>query len=96
MSALFVVRNAYLQGMRKFASVSVAGMITSAGRLLLSCLFVIIGWKAAGAMIGILLAQLMAFIYVYNLTKTDLVSRFGWSFSGLKECDSKGAFGMAY
>ncbi|MGH8466022.1 MAG: oligosaccharide flippase family protein, partial [Pseudomonas sp.] len=56
-------RMAYLRGKKKFGSNSWAGLIGSGAKLLLSVLFVLAGWGVSGAIAGLVLAQLVSFLY---------------------------------
>lgn len=56
------LRNAYLRGKQKFFFVSLIGVATSAGDLIFSVIFVLTGAKVTGAVVGLILAQSVAFI----------------------------------
>lgn len=69
-----VFLRAYLQGVRKFFSVSLANVIISAGRLVFALVLVLAGFGAVGAMAGLVLANACAFIYLHRKTKHSLVA----------------------
>jgi O-antigen/teichoic acid export membrane protein len=56
-------RSAYLRAHQRFGLVSAANLVSGFGRIVFSALFAVIGWKAAGAVGGILAAQIAAFGY---------------------------------
>lgn len=56
-------RMAYLRGKLLFGANSWAGLIGSAAKLAFSVLFVLAGWGVTGAIAGLVLAQLAAFLY---------------------------------
>jgi len=56
-------RSAYLRAHQKFGMVSVTNLLGAIGRVAFSALFAYIGWKAAGAVGGLLAAQLVSFAY---------------------------------
>jgi O-antigen/teichoic acid export membrane protein len=56
-------RSAYLRAHQRFGLVSVANLIGSVARVLFSALFVVAGLQAAGAVGGLLAAQVVAFCY---------------------------------
>lgn len=66
-------RNAYLYGKRDFAGIAKAGALMAAGKLLLGLLLVLVGWRAFGAMIGMVLAQILTLLYISRLAR-----RHGW------------------
>lgn len=57
-------RNAYLQGKHDFVGVSIAGIITAITKLMFAALLVVLGLRSFGAIMGIVIAQSMALIYV--------------------------------
>ncbi|MBU4216800.1 oligosaccharide flippase family protein [Candidatus Parcubacteria bacterium] len=71
-SMAFNVRLAVLQGLNKFLEISVSGAIVSLGRLIFAVIFVYIGWSSFGAIFGLLLAQVLAFYYVFLKTRQQL------------------------
>jgi O-antigen/teichoic acid export membrane protein len=67
-------RMAFLQGKRRFGPAAVGGAISSAGKLLFGTILVVVGWKAFGAILGIVLAQAVALVYlVLNVRKRGWV-----------------------
>ncbi|MCK5320101.1 oligosaccharide flippase family protein [Candidatus Parcubacteria bacterium] len=68
----FNIRQAILQGLNKFSEISMANIIMSAGRLIFAVIFVYIGWSSFGAIMGLLIAQAIAFLYVLLKTKDHL------------------------
>lgn len=56
-------RSAFLRGHKKFGAVSVANTIGAAGKIGFSALLVWIGWSTVGAILGIVIAQFLAFGY---------------------------------
>jgi len=65
-------RNAILQGYNDFKSASIAGIIGSFFRLFFAVLLVIIGWRAFGAITGLVLSQLLGLGYMYLKTKDKI------------------------
>jgi O-antigen/teichoic acid export membrane protein len=65
----FTFRNAWLQGKEDFKSASWAGIIGSASKLIISVALVYAGFRTLGAIGGMLLAQLVALVYILNKTK---------------------------
>ncbi len=68
-SVPFAFRSAYLRAHQRFGLVSVANLIGAAARVLFSALFVVAGLQAAGAIGGILAAQIAAFVYAAYYAK---------------------------
>ncbi|MCK5510901.1 oligosaccharide flippase family protein [Candidatus Parcubacteria bacterium] len=68
----FNIRQAILQGLNKFSEISIANIIMSAGRLIFAVILVYIGWSSFGAIMGMLIAQTIAFFYVLLKTKDHL------------------------
>ncbi len=56
-------RNSYLRGKQKFGLVSWVGVITAGGDLILSAVLVVMGAGTIGAIIGLVLAQALAFAF---------------------------------
>lgn len=67
------VRTAYLQGRRDFGGIAVAGAITALGKLLIGLALVLVGWRTFGAMVGVVVAQVLTLAYA-----TWLIRRHGW------------------
>jgi O-antigen/teichoic acid export membrane protein len=59
----------YLQAARRFTELSIANTIAAGGRLLFATLLVIIGWNAFGALAGLFIGTLLAFLYTLVKTK---------------------------
>jgi O-antigen/teichoic acid export membrane protein len=57
-------RMAFLQGKRRFGPAAASGAISAAGKLLLGTVLVVAGWRAFGAILGIVVAQLLALVYL--------------------------------
>ena len=72
LSVMITFRTSWLQGRCNFFTVSVSGIITSAGRLIFGLLFVLIGWKTFGAIFGLVAAQILTWLYVYSKTKNQV------------------------
>ncbi len=68
----FTFRKAFLQGISDFKSVSWSGIIFSSGRLCFAIALVFLGFKSLGAIIGLLIAQGIALVFVFSKTKTKL------------------------
>ncbi len=71
-SALTTFRNAYLQGNGCFAQLSISGIISSLGRLIFAIIFIFLGLRVIGATLGIILANISVFAYLYYQTKDSL------------------------
>jgi len=56
-------RMAYLRGKQLFGLNSIASIIGAAAKLALSALFIVIGWGTTGAILGLVVAQLISFVY---------------------------------
>lgn len=59
-------RIGYLRGKQRFMHVSVAGIIGSLSKLVISAALVVVGFSTTGAIGGVLAAQLLAFIYTIS------------------------------
>jgi len=68
----FTFRKAFLQGISDFKAVSWAGIIFAGGKLVFAVALVYLGWRSLGAISGLLIAQLLALLYVYIKTKKNL------------------------
>lgn len=60
----FTFRSYYLQGEKRLLDVSFGGIIFSLGKLIVSTVLILIGWKVAGAVVGYLIAQVLALYFV--------------------------------
>lgn len=56
-------RTAFLRGKQLFGMTSISNIVGSAAKLALSVAFIIIGWGTTGAILGLVGAQLIAFVY---------------------------------
>jgi len=80
-AAVFVVsipgsfRLAYLRGKQDFMSNSVGGGIGSLTKIVLSAALVLIGWRTLGAIMGILLAQLIVLAYATRQARSKGFSK---------------------
>ena len=81
-SVPFMFRSSFLRGKKKFGLASLANLLGAGGKLLLSVVFVLIGWGTAGAIGGIAVAQVIASAYAawyagrLGLQHTDAGDRF--------------------
>lgn len=71
-SALIVFRNAFLLGSGRFKNLSVSGIISSLGRLVLAIGFIYMGMGVLGATLGIVIANLFVLAYLFNVTRGSL------------------------
>lgn len=62
-------RQAYIQGKKNFAAVSIGGSIGALGKLLFSAILVLAGFKTLGAMAGILMAHVLILIYASYIAR---------------------------
>jgi len=67
-------RNAFLRGRKFFGLAVLAGILAAGGDLVLSIAFVAAGWGTTGAIIGLVAAQFLAFVYAARNAR-----RFGFS-----------------
>lgn len=65
---------AFLQGRKRFYETSLAGSVQALFKIVLSVILVTVGFKTLGAIAGIVLAQIIAFLYVRRVA-----SKFGYS-----------------
>jgi len=56
-------RSAFLRGHKKFGAVSIANLIGATGKIAFSTFLVWLGWSTGGAVLGIVIAQFLAFGY---------------------------------
>ncbi len=68
-SAPLAFRTGYLRGRQRFSLVVVAGVVASACDLLFSIAFVLAGRGTGGAMLGLVLAQLVGFLLAAHIAK---------------------------
>ncbi len=71
-SAIATFRNAYLQGSGRFKHLSLSGVVSSLGRLVLAVSGIILGMGVFGATLGIVLANVAVLIYLFYQTKDSL------------------------
>lgn len=70
----FTFRSSYLRGQHKFGKTSFANLISAAGKLVFSVLFIVAGLGTEGAIIGLVIAQLLAFLYArHQASKSGLL-----------------------
>jgi O-antigen/teichoic acid export membrane protein len=55
--------NAYLQGHKRFAILSVSNIVNSASKIILAVIFILLGFKTLGALGGLIVAQLLSLTY---------------------------------
>lgn len=56
-------RSAYLSGHKKFGATALYNVLSALSRLVFSVIFVLIGWGAVGAIAGLVVSQIIAFVY---------------------------------
>ncbi len=71
-SSAATFRSAYLHGSGRFKDLSVSGVVSSITRLLFAVSLVILGLGSLGATIGIVLAVITSYFYLFWRTKNDL------------------------
>jgi O-antigen/teichoic acid export membrane protein len=64
MSIPVTFRNAYLQGENDFTGISIGGIIAALSKVVLSAVMVVLGFRTLGAIGGLILAQLLALIFL--------------------------------
>lgn len=69
----FTFQTAYLRAQKRFAATSTSNLLVAGGKLLLSAILVLIGFGTAGAIGGLIVAQLIGLWYA--ATKTNLQPR---------------------
>ncbi len=79
----FTLRGAYLRGQQKFGLVSIGNIVGAGGKLVMSAILVSIGLGTLGAVSGVVVAQIVACVYVaYWAWKLGLKrpegKRFAW------------------
>jgi O-antigen/teichoic acid export membrane protein len=68
------LRTYFLQGEKKLKNVAMGGIVFAAGKLVLSVIFILIGFKILGVVLGYILAQAANLYYVAYKTKGHLPS----------------------
>ena len=71
-SAMTTFRNAYLQGSGHFTKLSISGIISSLGRLILAAGSILLGFQVLGATLGIVLANVLVLVYLLYQTRDSL------------------------
>jgi len=71
-TATVTFRNAFLQGSGRFKDLSIAGIISSGGRLVFVVALILLGLGVFGATAGIVLANIVLLIYLFYQTKDSL------------------------
>src|SRR5205814_2239798 len=64
-------RRSYLQAAHDFSGASIANIITAMLRLLSAALLVVVGFRSAGALFGLVVAQIGALYYLYYKTRGE-------------------------
>src|SRR6478672_10082386 len=62
-------RSAFLRGHKKFGATSMANLIGAGGKIILSSGLVLLGWNTGGAIFGLIIAQLIAFVYAAHVAR---------------------------
>lgn len=73
LSVSTTVRRSFLQGQRDFKTLSLSGMLDGFSRIFFSVLFVYIGWRTFGAMVGLVITQFVILFYLYTKIKGQFV-----------------------
>ena len=63
MGAVASMRGAFIRGVKAFKQVSIFGLIGSISKLIFAVIFVAAGFDAAGAIAGLVVAQLLTYLY---------------------------------
>ena len=71
-TALFMIRQGVLQGRSRFLAVSIGNLLVAGGRVLFALVLIWLGWRAAGAIGGLVMAQLVGLLYVFVQTRQTL------------------------
>lgn len=64
-----VFRQKFLQAENDFSRTSISSIVNAGGKVVFASLLVVMGFLAGGAMLGILIAQLVTIYYLYEKTK---------------------------
>ncbi|MEX2014251.1 MAG: oligosaccharide flippase family protein, partial [Parcubacteria group bacterium] len=72
LTSLVTFRNAYLQGSGRFWELSVGGIISSGGRLVLAAGLILLGMNVFGVIAGLVMAQAALLIYLFFTTRQTL------------------------
>ena len=68
-NASLLFPNAYLQGQSNFKAISLASILSAGGKLIFAVIFVALGFRVAGAIAGLVAAQLVTYAYVFSKTR---------------------------
>jgi O-antigen/teichoic acid export membrane protein len=66
LSLISLIGRGYLQGMQKFNNVAITGIVETACRIVLGIGFIMLGYKIAGAMAGVAIATIIAYLYMLS------------------------------
>ena len=72
LSSTATFRSAFLNGSKKFAELSINGIISSGGRLVFAVILILAGLGPLGVIIGIVLSQIATLIFLHFRTKDSL------------------------
>ncbi len=72
LSSTATFRSAFLNGSKKFAELSISGIISSGGRLVFAIILIFCGLGPIGAIFGIVLAQIATLLFLHFRTKDSL------------------------
>ncbi|MGF7229549.1 MAG: oligosaccharide flippase family protein [Candidatus Saccharibacteria bacterium] len=75
MSVPLAFRSAFLRAHKKFLNVSLGNMLGASSDIIFSIVLVWIGWSTVGAILGLVLAQLIAFLYIVRVARQTNFSR---------------------
>lgn len=62
-------QTSYLRGMKKFGAVSLSNILGAISKLAFSVVFILIGWGTAGAIGGVVAAQVVACLYALRVSR---------------------------
>lgn len=65
----FTFQTSYLRGMKKFGTVSLSNILGAISKLIFSVAFIVIGWGTAGAIGGVVAAQVVASLYAFRVSR---------------------------
>jgi len=66
------IRSSILHGLQDFKSVSIMGIIITFSRLVFAVFLVYLGWSAFGAIIALVIAEILGLLYVFYKTRNRL------------------------
>lgn len=90
----FTFYDAYLQGSHHFTTTSIAGIITSGGRLLFAVILVLLGLRVFGAITAVALATLSALFYAISQTRGKFRLSLKQKFSFSKPLQKELSYGI--